>query len=88
MDDDDQGSQLEHIEIKDIELREYQKELADPAKNHLNVLIVAPTGTGKTHVALAITKVCSTKTKGLSSYNVYISFNNMYKGCVAHKPKR
>ena len=47
----------EEPEVRDIVLREYQKELANPAENHSNVLIVAPTGTGKTHVALAITKV-------------------------------
>ena len=35
----------------DIELRGYQKELADPGLNGSNYILVAPTGTGKTLIA-------------------------------------
>ena len=47
----------EDIPDKDISLREYQKELAEPALRGENVLIVAPTGSGKTRVALKIIQV-------------------------------
>lgn len=42
---------------ENITLREYQKELAVPAFSGKNVLIVAPTGSGKTRVALKIIQV-------------------------------
>lgn len=40
-----------------FELRAYQDELAGPGKAGKNSIICAPTGSGKTHVALAITEV-------------------------------
>jgi superfamily II DNA or RNA helicase len=40
-----------------FELRSYQVELAGPGKAGKNSIVCAPTGSGKTHVALAITKV-------------------------------
>lgn len=52
-DDDDR----EEIEDKDISLRDYQKELAGPAIDGKNVIIVAPTGSGKTRVAMKIIQV-------------------------------
>lgn len=42
---------------EDLKLRDYQTELAQPAFDGKNVIVVAPTGSGKTHVALAITEV-------------------------------
>ena len=47
----------EDVVDEDISLREYQKELAKPAIKGQNCLIVAPTGSGKTRVALKIIQV-------------------------------
>ncbi len=44
-------------EPMELELRSYQQELAGPAMTGQNCIIVAPTGSGKTHVAIAISKV-------------------------------
>ena len=40
-----------------LELRNYQLELAQEAIEGKNTVVVAPTGSGKTHVALYIAKV-------------------------------
>ncbi|XP_063432540.1 antiviral innate immune response receptor RIG-I-like [Mytilus trossulus] len=50
----DSDSDDETIPKKVLNLREYQKELAEPAKDGKNCLIVAPTGCGKTHVIMDI----------------------------------
>ena len=42
---------------EDIDLRKYQVELASPAMDGKNVIIVAPTGSGKTRVAMRIIQV-------------------------------
>ena len=54
------GGSLSHslpVKPEELELRSYQQELAEKAMSGKNCLIVAPTGSGKTHVALAIAKV-------------------------------
>ena len=45
------------VQPKTLELRNYQEELAMPGIDGHNVLIQAPTGSGKTHVALKIAQV-------------------------------
>ncbi len=47
------------IEPKELALRNYQMELAEKAKEGTNCIIFAPTGSGKTHVALEIIRVCN-----------------------------
>ncbi|XP_052100649.1 antiviral innate immune response receptor RIG-I-like isoform X3 [Mytilus californianus] len=52
---DDQDSDTDNEIVKEeLRLRGYQMELAEPALDHKNCIIVAPTGSGKTYVALKI----------------------------------
>ena len=48
---------VESKEPLPLNLRPYQQELIKDAQVGLNSIIVAPTGSGKTHVAMAIAKV-------------------------------
>ena len=47
----------ENKEKEALNLRSYQQELAAPGLQGKNCIIVAPTGSGKTHVALKIMQV-------------------------------
>jgi len=51
------SSHSQPVPPEDLHLRSYQLELAQKAMNGKNCVIVAPTGSGKTHIALAIAKV-------------------------------
>jgi superfamily II DNA or RNA helicase len=56
-DDCDSDTDNENIVTDELKLRNYQLELADPALQGKNCIIVAPTGSGKTYVALEIIQV-------------------------------
>ena len=43
---------------RDIELRNYQRELARDGCEGENIIVMAPTNSGKTRVACAIMQVC------------------------------
>jgi superfamily II DNA or RNA helicase len=46
-----------NVEDADVSLRDYQKELAEEGVKGTNVVIMAPTNSGKTRVACKITQV-------------------------------
>jgi superfamily II DNA or RNA helicase len=56
-DDCDSDTDNENIVTEVLKLRNYQLELADPALQGKNCIIVAPTGSGKTYIALKIIQV-------------------------------
>ncbi|CAC5422567.1 DDX58 [Mytilus coruscus] len=62
---DDQDSDTDNEIVKEeLRLRGYQMELAKPALDRKNCIIVAPTGSGKTYVALKIIQDHMEKTTG------------------------
>ena len=50
------GDKTNALGPREFKLREYQKELAEPAIQGKNSIICAPTNSGKTYVAIEITK--------------------------------
>ena len=56
-DDCDSDTDNENIVTDELKLRNYQLELADTALQGKNCIIVAPTGSGKTYIALKIIQV-------------------------------
>ena len=52
---EDAISDCEELELK---LESFQEELVEPCLNGENKIILAPTNSGKTYVAMAIAKVC------------------------------
>lgn len=74
------GNKANPFSVCELELREYQKELADSALEGKNTIICAPTNSGKTYVAIEIAKnhLESFKAKGklpsyIISHNRYVS---------------
>jgi len=54
--DDDDEDDL-HQQVKQINLRDYQKELVAPGIEGHNCMVVAPTGSGKTMVTMKVIQV-------------------------------
>ncbi|XP_071947099.1 ATP-dependent RNA helicase DHX58-like isoform X2 [Antedon mediterranea] len=65
--DNPQNNPQEPEEIEEIELREYQKELAQPAIEGHNTVVVAPAGSGKTVVGVFIANDHLNREKGASN---------------------
>lgn len=74
--EDDQDNR-EEVEDKDISLRNYQQELAEPAIQGKNVIIVAPTGSGKTRVAMKIIQEHFRQQKGRGIAKVVFLVNQV-----------
>lgn len=74
------GSNANSFGRCELELREYQKELAAPAIEGKNTIICAPTNSGKTYVAIEIAKQhldsFSTDAGSAGKYNYKPAFAN------------
>ncbi|XP_071489889.1 antiviral innate immune response receptor RIG-I-like [Diadema antillarum] len=57
-------SSEENVQKETLTLGDYQRELAEPAISGQNAVIVAPTGSGKTYVSVAVALEVLRKTKG------------------------
>lgn len=67
----------DEVQDEDISLRDYQKELAEAAIKGKNVIIVAPTGSGKTRVALKIIQEHMRRMKGRGIAKVIFLVNQV-----------
>lgn len=81
------GTRANSIGGCELVLREYQKELAEPAVQGKNTIICAPTNSGKTYVAIEIAKKHldsfasdgdKTSTPGIKSFLILPKFSFQY----------
>ena len=53
----DDNEALSDVETQELELLDFQQELVEPSYGGDNRIIISPTNSGKTYVAMAIAKV-------------------------------